>query len=133
MLGRSILNKSSSPTDAISLLIVELERQFVHMHPAIQRILLEFSNIDDSSVKRVTTIFLAYEFGHIMKEAREIFLHYNINCGCPPIEEIILINRKLQNYNLRIMLLTIKIVGKRFPHPFCLTKFPNKMIFCYKK
>ena len=69
--------------DAISLLIVELERQFVHMHPSIQRILLEFSNIHDPSVKRVTTIFLAYEFGNIMKDVREIFAHYHINCGFP--------------------------------------------------
>ena len=70
------------------MLIVELERHFVHMYPAIQRILLEFSNIDDPSAKCLTTIFLAYEFGHIMKEGRKIFYHYNINCGCHPIEEI---------------------------------------------
>ena len=70
------------------------------MHPSIQRILLEFSNIYDPSIKRVTTIFLAYEFGHIMKEACEIFAHYNINCGCPPIEEILFIQeekRRLQS------------------------------------
>ena len=89
MLGGSILNKTSGIADAISLLIVELERQFVPMHPSIQRILLEFSNIHDPSLKHVATIFLAYEFGHIMKEAHEIFAHYNINCGCPPIEEIL--------------------------------------------
>ena len=76
MLGGSILNKTSSLVDAVYLLIVELERKFVHMHPCIQRILLEFSNIHDPSIKHVTTIFLAYEFGHIMKEAREIFAHY---------------------------------------------------------
>ena len=44
-LGGSILNKTNSPADAITLLIIELERQFVHMHPCIQRIFLEFSNI----------------------------------------------------------------------------------------
>ena len=89
MLGGSILNKTSSLADAISLLIVEFERQFVHMHPSIQRILLEFSNIHNPSVKHVVTLFLAYEFGHIMKEAHEIFSHYNINSGCPPMEEIL--------------------------------------------
>ena len=31
MLGGSILHKTSSLVDAISLLVVELERQFVHM------------------------------------------------------------------------------------------------------
>ena len=45
-MGGSILHKTSSLADAISLLIVELERQFVHMHPSIQRIFLEFSNIE---------------------------------------------------------------------------------------
>ena len=31
----SILHKTSNLADAISLLIVELERQFLHMHPSI--------------------------------------------------------------------------------------------------
>ena len=44
-LGGSILNKTNSLVDAITLLIIELERQFVHMHPSIQRIFLEVSNI----------------------------------------------------------------------------------------
>ena len=64
-LGGSILHKTSSLADAISLLIVELERQFIHMHPSIQRIFLDFSNIEHSSVKRVATIFLAHEFRFI--------------------------------------------------------------------
>ena len=38
MLGGSILNKTSSLAGAISFRIVELKRQFVHMHPSIQRI-----------------------------------------------------------------------------------------------
>ena len=37
-MGGSILHKTSSLEDAISLLVVELERQFIHMHPCIQRI-----------------------------------------------------------------------------------------------
>ena len=37
-LGGSILHKTSSLVDAIYLLVVERERQFVHMHPSIQRI-----------------------------------------------------------------------------------------------
>ena len=45
-MGGSILHRTSSLADAISLLVVELERQFIHMHPCIQRIFLEFSNID---------------------------------------------------------------------------------------
>ena len=57
-MGGSILHRTSSLADAISLLVVELERQFIHMHPCIQRIFLEFSNIEHSSVKRAATIFL---------------------------------------------------------------------------
>ena len=56
LMGGSILHKTSSLVGAISLLVVELERQFVHMHPSIQRIFLEFSNIGHSSVKRAATI-----------------------------------------------------------------------------
>ena len=52
-MGGSILYRTSSLADAISLLIVELERQFIHMH---------------SSVKRAATIFLAHEFRFIIKE-----------------------------------------------------------------
>ena len=88
-MGGSILHKTSSLADAISLLVVELERQFVHMHPSRQRIFLEFSNIQHPHVKRAATIFLAHEFRFIMKEASEIFAHYKINAGCPPIEEIL--------------------------------------------
>ena len=54
-LGGSIHQKTSSLADAISFLVFELERQFVHMHPSIQRIFLEFSNIEHSFVKRAAT------------------------------------------------------------------------------
>ena len=43
-MGDSILHRTSSLADVIALLIVELERQFMHMHPCIQKIFLEFSN-----------------------------------------------------------------------------------------
>ena len=75
----STLHKTSGLADVISLLIVELERQFLHMHPSIQRIFLEFSNIEHSSVKRAATIFLAHEFRFIIKEAKEIFAHYRVD------------------------------------------------------
>ena len=69
-MGGSILHRTSSLADAIAMLVVELERQFMHMHPCIQRIFLEFSNIEHSSVKRVVTIFLAHEFRYIIREAK---------------------------------------------------------------
>ena len=88
-MGGSILYRTSSLADAISFLVVELERQFIHMHPCILRIFPEFSNIEHSSVKRAATIFLALEFRFIMKEANENFSHYRVDAGHPPIEAII--------------------------------------------
>ena len=49
-MGGSILHRTSSLVDAIVMLIVELERQFMHMHPSIQRVFLEFSSIEHSSI-----------------------------------------------------------------------------------
>ena len=71
------------------LWIVEIERQFMHMHPCIQRIFLEFSNIEHSSGKCAATIFLAHEFRFIIKEAKEIFARYRVDTGRPPIEAIL--------------------------------------------
>ena len=92
-MGGSILHRTSSFVDAISLLIVELERQFIQMHPSIQIFFLEFSNIEHSSIKRAATIFLAHEFKFIIKETNEIFAHYRVDVGRPPIEST-LFNQK---------------------------------------
>ena len=85
-MGGSILHRTSSLADDIAMLAVELEGQFMHIHPCIQRIFLEFSNVEHSSVKRAATIFLAHEFRFIIKEANEIFAHYRVDAGRPPIE-----------------------------------------------
>ena len=34
-MGSSILHRTSSLADAIAMLVIELERQFMHMHPSI--------------------------------------------------------------------------------------------------
>ena len=78
------------------MLVVELERQF--MHPCIQRIFLEFSNIEHSSVKRAATIFLANEFRFIIKEAKEIFAHYRVDAGRPPIEAILFDQEEIMRF-----------------------------------
>lgn len=59
------------------------------MHPCIQRIFLEFSNVEHSSVKRAAMIFLAHESRFIIEEAKEIFAHYRLDACCPPIEAIL--------------------------------------------
>ena len=83
-MGYCILHRTSSLADAISTLVVELERQFMHMHPCIQRIFLEFSNIEHSSVKHDVTILLAHEFRFIIREAKEIFAHYRVDAVVVP-------------------------------------------------
>ena len=70
----------------------------MHMHPCIQRIFLEFSNIEHSSVKRATTIFLAHEFRFIMKEANEIFAHYRVDAGRPPIEVVFFDQEEIRRF-----------------------------------
>ena len=97
-MGGSILHRASSLIDAIAMLIVELERQFMHMHPCIQRIFLEFSNIEHSSVKCATTIFLAHEFRFIIKEAKEIFAHCRVDAGRPPIETILFDQEEIMRF-----------------------------------
>ena len=70
----------------------------MHMHPCIQRIFLEFSNIEHSSVKRAATIFLAHEFRFITKEAKEIFAHYRVDAGRPPIETILFDQEEIMRF-----------------------------------
>ena len=82
------------------MLVVELERQFMHMHPCIQRIFLEFSNIEHSSVKCVGTIFLPHEFRFIIKEAKYIFAHYRMDACHPPIEAILFLSRRNNAFSI---------------------------------
>ena len=97
-MGSSILHGTSCLADAIAMLVVELERQFMHIHPSIQRIFLEFSNIEHSSVKRASTIFLAHEFRFIIREAKEIFAHYRVDVGRPPIEAILFDQEEIMRF-----------------------------------
>ena len=97
-MGSSILHRTSSFVDAIAMLIVELERQFMHMHPCIQRIFLEFSNIEHSFVKRAAIIFLAHEFRFIIKKAKEFFAHYRVDAGRPSIEAILFDQEEIMRF-----------------------------------
>ena len=70
----------------------------MHMQPCIQRIFLEFSNIEHSSVKLAVTIFLAHEFRFIIREAKEIFAHYRVDAGRPPIETILFDQEEIMRF-----------------------------------
>ena len=95
-IGGSILTKTNSYVDAIILLVLELERKFIHIHPALQRLFLELPNIHDPRVKEMATIVLMNEFGFIMKEALEIFAYYGISRECPPY-------KRSSNYDQDVM------------------------------
>ena len=56
------------------------------------------SNIEHSSVKRAATIFLAHEFTFIIKEAKEIFAHYRVDAGRPPIETILFDQEEIMRF-----------------------------------
>ena len=88
-IGGSIHMKTNSYADAIVMLVIELERKFMHVHPALQRLFLELPNIRDPNAKKLATIVLINEFDFIIEEAREIFNYYGINRECPPIEEVL--------------------------------------------
>ena len=117
-MGCSILHRTSSLADAISLLIVELERQFMHMHPCIQRIFLEFSNIEHSSVKHDVTILLAHEFRFIIREAKEIFVHYRVDAGRPPIEATLFYQEAITCFQSLDYVAFNENLRKRFPPMF---------------
>ena len=96
------------------MLVVELERQFMHMHPCIQRIFLEYSNIEHSFVKRDVTIFLAHEFRFIIREAKEIFAHYRVDVGRPPIEAILYDQEEFRRFQSADYVALMKTLEKRF-------------------
>ena len=84
----------------------------------------DFSNIEHSSVKHAATIFLAHEFRFIMKEASEIFTHYKVDGGRPPIEGVLFNQEEIMrlrsldhvayNENLRKRVPTDVLVDKIF-------------------
>ena len=55
-------------------------------------------NIEHSSVKHVVSIFLAHEFRFIIREAKEIFAHYRVDVGHPPIEAILFDQEEIMRF-----------------------------------
>ena len=88
----SILDETNFYEDAITMLILKLERKFVHLHPMLQKIFLGLPSIDNHEIKEISTNILMHEFHYIVREAKDIFAFYGIKSGHPPIE-VILHNR----------------------------------------
>ena len=70
----------------LSMVVVKLEREILHIHPALQKVFYELPNIHDPKAKKIATITLMHEFNNIIREAREIFSYYNKKIEQPPIE-----------------------------------------------
>ena len=64
--------------DAIAMLVFKLERYFLHIHPASQKIFYELLNMHDPKIKKNTTMIFMREFVYIVREARDIFDFYRI-------------------------------------------------------
>ena len=59
---RSILLDTNCYADAIVMLVEKLQRKFVHIHPALQKVFYELPNINHPIVKKIATIILMREF-----------------------------------------------------------------------
>lgn len=82
---RSILLDTNYYADSIVMLVEKLERKFVHIHPALQKVFYELPNINHPISKKIATIILMREFDFIIQEARDIFAFYKKDDEHPPI------------------------------------------------
>ena len=94
-----ILKRTNSYLEAISTLILKLERRFIRTNPTLQRLFYELPVIKNPKAKKIATLILMNEFDYIVREAREIFDFYNMSHEHPVIDEI-LYN---EDYMLRFM------------------------------
>jgi hypothetical protein len=84
-----ILKRTKSYAEAISALILKLERRFVRTHPTLQRLFYELPVINNPRAKKIASLIHMNEFDYIVQEAREIFDFYNMNHEHPVIDEIL--------------------------------------------
>ena len=68
-----ILKRTKSYAEAISVLVLKLERKFMRTCPTLQRLFFELPVINNSRAKKIATLVLMNEFDYIVCEAREIF------------------------------------------------------------
>ena len=69
-----ILKRTNSYAQAISTLIIKLERRFMHTHPTLQTLFFELPVINDPRAKKIATIILTNESDYIVREARDFFI-----------------------------------------------------------
>ena len=96
-----ILKETKNYAEAISALVLKLERRFIRTHPTLQRLFYELPVIKDPRAKKIATLVLMNEFDHIVREAREIFDFYGMSHEKPVIDEILYNNDYLLRYLFR--------------------------------
>ena len=84
-----ILKRTKTYIEAISALVLKLEKRFIRTHPTLQRLFYELPVIKDPKAKSIATHVLMNEFDHIVQEAREFFDHYGMSREKTVIDEIL--------------------------------------------
>ena len=64
---KSIILETNCYADAIFMLVKKLERKFVHIHPALQKVFYGLPNINHPIAKKIATIILMREFDYIIQ------------------------------------------------------------------
>ena len=59
-----ILKRTKSYAEAISALVLELERRFMRTHPTLQRLFYELPMINNPKAKKIATLVLMNEFDY---------------------------------------------------------------------
>ena len=86
---KSILLETNCYADAIVMFVDKLERKFVHIHPALQKVFYGLPNINHPIAKKIATIILMRELDFIIQEARDIFSFYKKDVEHPLIIDIL--------------------------------------------
>ena len=74
-----IIKRTKFFAEAISALVLKLEKRFIPTHPTLKILFYELPMINDPKAKKIATLVLMNEFDHLVREAREIFDFYGVN------------------------------------------------------
>ena len=114
---KSILLETNCYADAIVMLVEKLERKFVHIHPALQKVFYELPNINHPIAKKIATIILMREFDFVIQEARDIFAFYKNDVEHPPITDILYDKETMRSLEARDYQSYSENLRKRVPYP----------------
>ena len=113
---KTILLETNCYADAIVMLVEKLERKFVHLHSALQRVFHELPKINHPIARKIATIILMRQFDFIIQEARDIFAFYKKDVEHPPIIEILHDKESMRSLDSRDYQSYSENLRKRVPH-----------------